>query len=205
MSIVAWILDFLVPLGALLRVERKFPDGMRDVVLRALPQTFFGFWLCSFIPVVGGLVYMLVLVPVSIWRHVKLAGSTGNNDLARIALVHFTVILIGFGSVWSFIGHFFLADYVAGQIGWPTGSPFQTELAFFTLGTGVAGLLAVWVRDHLITGLVIAKSIFWLGAAGVHIFDALAHGNYAPSNIGAPLIGDLIFPAVLLSVRPGTL
>ena len=31
-------------------------------------------------PVVGGLVYMLVLVPVSIWRHVKLAGSTGNNE-----------------------------------------------------------------------------------------------------------------------------
>ena len=60
MSIVAWILDFLVPLGALLRVERKFPDGMRDVVLRALPQTFFGFWLCSFraYPVVTHTHYM---------------------------------------------------------------------------------------------------------------------------------------------------
>jgi hypothetical protein len=113
-------------------------------------------------------------------------------------LLYFVVILIGFGGIWNFIGHTFLADTVATQIGWKTGSPFQTELAFYTLGSGIAGLMTIWFRGHMITALVVSKSIFLYGAAFVHIQDAIINNNYSPLNIGTPLVGDIIFPTLLL-------
>jgi len=50
----------------------------------------------------------------------------------------------------------------------------------------------------MITALVVSKSIFWYGAAFVHIKDMVIAENYALSNIGIPLIGDIIFPTILL-------
>jgi hypothetical protein len=117
-----------------------------------------------------------------------------------LLLQYFVVILIGFGGLWSTTGHLFMADWVASQIGWPTGSPFQTELAFATLGLSLAALLAIWITDHLITAVVVAKSVFLLGAAYVHLVDAIAHANYSPLNIGTPLVGDLVYPALLLTL-----
>lgn len=193
-----WLLDFLVPFGIILRLDGGRPTSRvwSRVLYHAIPASFFAFWLCSLIPVVGGFFYTLVLVPLSIRRHIGLVETP--EPWTRVALVYYSVILIGFGGIWSFVGHTFMADFVASEIGWATGSPFQTELAFATLGAALVGLMAIWVRDHLITGLIIAKSVFWLGAAGVHIADAVNHANYSPLNIGAPLIGDIIYPALLL-------
>jgi hypothetical protein len=50
----------------------------------------------------------------------------------------------------------------------------------------------------MITALVITKSVFWYGAALVHIQDALVNKNYEPLNIGAPLVGDIVLPTLLL-------
>lgn len=193
-------LDFLVPFGVLLRSAPERPRFSRwpEILWRFLPQSFFGFWLCSWIPVVGGFVYMLVLVPLSARLHARSRGLPGLTS--EILLQYLVVILIGFGGVWSTTGHLFMADWVAEQIGWRAGSPFQTELAFATLGLAIAALLAVWITDHLITAIVIAKSIFWLGAAYVHIADAITHANFAPYNIGKPLVGDLLYPAILLTL-----
>jgi hypothetical protein len=91
-----------------------------------------------------------------------------------------------------------MADMIATGIGWPTGSPFQTELAFSSLGIGVAAMLTIWLRGHLITGLVIAKALFWYGSAATHLVDAIQHENYAPLNVGAPLIGDVVYPTLML-------
>lgn len=193
-----WLLDFLVPFARILRSNGGRPKAQLwpRVLTFALPTSFFAFWLFSFIPFGGGFAYMLILVPLAIGRHLRLTETP--EPWYRVALVYYVVILIGFGGVWSFVGHTFLADFVATQIGWPTGSPFQTELAFATLGAAMVGLLAIWIRDHLITGLVLAKSVFWLGAAGVHIWDAVAHHNFSPLNVGPPLVGDLVYPALLL-------
>ena len=189
------LLDALVPFGTLLGPGNEIEPfkKWRAVLLQFLPRTFFAFWLFTLLPYVGGFFYMLVLVPLSARLH-----GTDRVDGAKLLLLYYTVILIGFGSCWSFIGHTVLADRIAAGIGWSTGSPFQTELAFYTLGSGVAGVLAVWLRGHLITALVISKSIFWYGAAYVHIFDALKNNNYAPLNIGTPLVGDIIYPTLLL-------
>ena len=91
-----------------------------------------------------------------------------------------------------------MADMVATKIGWPTGSPFQIELAFYTLGTAIAALTAIWIKGHMITALIISKSIFWYGAAYVHIKDVFDRDNYSPYNIGLNLIGDILFPTLLL-------
>lgn len=192
--------DALVPFGLLLRASGKlYPfDRWGEVILRFVPHTFFIYWLFTLIPVVGGAIYMLCLVPLSACLQTGSATTKERHALVEMLLVYFTVILIGFGGIWSFIGHTILADDVATAIGWQTGSPFQTELAFYTLGSGIAGLLAVWIRGHLITALVISKSVFWYGAAYVHIQDAVVNQNYSSLNVGAPLIGDLLYPTVLL-------
>lgn len=193
------ILDLLVPFGPLLRrVDGQKPFAeWRTAVLYALPHTFFVFWLFSLIPFVGSFLYLLILVPLSALLHIQ-TKSIAPRDTAGVYLWYFVVITIGFGGLWGFVGHTFLADMVAQDIGWATGSPFQTELAFYHLGLGIAALLAIWLRGHMITALVIAKSIFWYGAAFVHLQDVIVNNNYAPSNVGAPLVGDLILPTVFL-------
>ena len=196
------VIDALVPFGVLLRsAESLSPfERWREVLLRFLPQTFFVYWLFNFIPLIGGLIYMLVLVPTSLKLNMPKETYRNKRYFAQGLLVYLTVILIGFGGIWSFIGHTFMADRIAANIGWETGSPFQAELAFYSLGAGIAGLIAVWLRGHFITALVIVKSVFWYGAAFVHIRDAAMYQNYAPSNIGAPLIGDLVYPTLLLTL-----
>jgi hypothetical protein len=199
-AIALQLLDFLVPFGVLLRRAPDQPPfaNWPELLWRFVPQTYFGFWLFSLVPWIGGFVYMLVLVPISARRHAQVRGLPGLPP--ALLLQYFVVILIGFGGLWSATGHLFMADWVAGQIGWPAGSPFQTELAFATLGLALAALLAVWISDHLITAVVIAKAVFLLGAAYVHLLDAIAHGNYSPLNIGTPLVGDVVYPALLLTL-----
>jgi len=194
------VLDIIVPFGPFLRnVEGTKPfHNWNRLVLHIVPFTFFIYWLFSLIPVIGTIVYVLILVPLSARRHISIRNVTEGVESSKIYLWYFTVIVIGFGGLWSFIGHTFMADYVAEQIGWATGSPFQIELAFYTLGSAIVALMAVWIRGHMITALVISKSIFWFGAGGVHVHDAIVHQNYSPLNIGAPLIGDIVFPIILL-------
>ncbi|MDH5797478.1 MAG: hypothetical protein OEZ19_02850 [Paracoccaceae bacterium] len=197
-SIALFALDFLVPLGRFMRRAegRTALAGWPEMFWRFLPQSFFGFWLMSLIPFVGGFLYMLVLVPLSALVHARSLGA--KHPSHRLMLRYFVCILIGFGGIWSAVGHLFMGPWVAGQIGWDAGSPFQTELAFASLGMGLAALLVIWIDDHLVTALVLAKSVFWFGAAGVHVYHAVVHDNFSPFNVGTPLIGDIIYPVLLL-------
>lgn len=201
-SIAAKAIDFLVPYGLLLRPSRELQPFERsgEIIWRHLPQTFFAYWLLTFVPFVGGFFYMLLLVPLSLRLNSPGTYTKDPREFSRELLRYYVVIMIGFGGVWSFVGHTFMADKIATGIGWETGSPFQTELAFYTLGTAVAAHLAIWIRGHLITAIVVSKSIFWYGAAYVHILDAIKNQNYAPLNNGTPLIGDLLFPTLLLAL-----
>jgi hypothetical protein len=194
------VIDVLVPYGILLRglEDKPFPKLWKRVVFNFIPFTFFILWLFSFIPLLGSIVYFLVLVPLSARRHIKTKQVEGKKNKGYIYLWYLTVILIGFGGLWGFVGHFFLSDMVAENIGWKTGSPFQIELAFYILGSAIAGILAIWLRGQMIVALVISKSIFWYGAAYVHLQDAFINANYAPYNVGSVLIGDIIYPTLLL-------
>jgi hypothetical protein len=192
--------DFFVPLGVLLRRADEEPPftSWRALVLKYVPQTFFFYWVFSLVPHVGTFTYMLVLVPLSAWEHIKEKSVEGRANQFAVVLWYYTVIMIGFGGIWNFIGHTVMADTVAKGIGWETGSPFQTELAFYTLGSAIAGLIAVWLRGHMITALVVSKSVFLYGAAYVHIKDIVVHSNFSPLNVGGVLVGDIVFPTIWL-------
>lgn len=194
------LLDILVPFGRFLREnEHSTPfKNWNRLLFQYIPQAFFIYWLFSLIPNIGNFLYITVLIPLSAWQHIQIKKTTKKVDRIKIFLWYFVVIIIGFVGIWNFIGHTILADTVAKGIGWPTGSPFQIELAFYTLGTAVAALMTVWIRGHMISALVISKSIFWYGAAFVHIQDMIINNNYEPLNIGPILIGDILFPTVLL-------
>lgn len=194
------IIDIVVPFASVLRRASANPSSISvsNVVTRALVRTFLFMWLASFIPVVGTLIYLIGFTAVAAWVHIKKTNTRTRQERAAIYVWYLTVITIEFGGNWGFIGHTFLAGQVAQHIGWLPDSQFQTELAFYHLGLGIAGLLAVWIKDNLITGLIIAEFIFWHGAAYVHIKDAIVLQNYSPLNIGGPLIGDIVIPTILL-------
>lgn len=192
-------LNIIVPLSGFLRradLENKKPSWVKIFFNGVLP-TFFFFWLFSNIPVIGTLIYTVILIPLSAYFHIKEAKIKNEEEKIKIFLWYFSVIIIGFGSFWSFTGHFFLSELVAKQIGWLPGSPFQTELAFYHLGFAVAGLMS-FTRKSFIPPLIIAKSIFWYGAAYVHIVDAIMNHNFSILNVGAPLIGDIVLPTIFL-------
>ncbi len=108
--------------------------------------------------------------------------------------------MIGLSGLVAFAGHIFMSDEVANQIGWPSGNPFQSEVAVANLAFAVLGICSFW-REN--TGFWLATAlgyaVFMLGAGGVHVRDLVLHGNVAPLNSGAMiLVTDLMFPLVLL-------
>ncbi|MGZ7188690.1 MAG: DUF6790 family protein [Halobacteriota archaeon] len=114
-------------------------------------------------------------------------------------LLWFLVIVVGFGSLYAFVGHAFVADDVARSIGWPSGSPFQFEVALHNLAIGVLGVLCFWLRSDFWSATVIAFAVFGLGAAYGHIRDMRLHRNYAPGNAGPILyISDILLPLLLV-------
>lgn len=149
-----------------------------------------------------GTTLFTALIPVAALIHLWRKPPHTRKEVVEIFLLYFLVVGYGFGSIWGFTGHFFFSDSVARDIGWATGSPFQLELAFYHLGLGVVGILAWWIRDHLWTGLVLAKSIFLYGAAYVHVRDIILFDNYAPSNAGFEVLylGDLILPTLIVAL-----
>ncbi|MDD3985043.1 MAG: hypothetical protein PHY59_03935 [Methanobacterium sp.] len=120
------------------------------------------------------------------------------KKILEIFLLTFLVIAVGIGSIWAFIGHYFLSAQVAANIGWAFGSPFQQEVAFANLAIGMLGILCYWFRDNFWTATVISSSIFLLGDAYVHIMNMIHYANYAPGNSGSVLYMDIIGPIVLI-------
>ncbi|MHA1475385.1 MAG: DUF6790 family protein, partial [Promethearchaeota archaeon] len=119
------------------------------------------------------------------------------SRILEIFLIQIIYLGFAFFSLRGFVGHTILANTVALDIGWETGSLFQTELAFYHLGLGVMAMLCLWKRDSLWVGIIYAKSIFLFGAAGVHIWDIIVNQNFSHGNTGTILfLNDLILPLV---------
>ncbi len=111
------------------------------------------------------------------------------------------ILLFGIGvagsGIASFFGHLFLSDLVADAVGWPSGSPFQLEMAFANLVLGLLGIVATSRRDGFREATVIAVTVLGVGASIVHLMDILATGNLAPGNT-VQNIANLIKPAFLI-------
>ena len=121
--------------------------------------------------------------------------------IIEVILAYFLFINIGCTGLFSFTGHAFLADRVATSIGWPTGSPFQFEVAIANLAFGVLGILCMWIRGNFWWATGIGSAIFSLGAASGHIRDMILKQNFAIYNVGPVLfVNDILIPVVILTL-----
>ncbi|MCK9151278.1 DUF6790 family protein [Methanobacterium alcaliphilum] len=141
-------------------------------------------------PTITALLVILLLV--------KNKKSLNTNKIIEIFLLSFLVVMVGIGSIWTFLGHTFMAAQIAAYIGWPAGSPFQFEVACANLSFGVLGILSWKFRDNFWTATIIGYTVFFWGAAYGHIMDMINFQNYAPGNVGAPLYMDIIMPIILI-------
>ena len=98
--------------------------------------------------------------------------------------------------IFGFTGHFFKSDEVAKGIGWPTGNPFQLEIAFANLAFGIMGILCIWFHGDFWLATIIGKAIFLWGAAYVHIIDIRKRKNLNIYNAGPVLYADILLPVI---------
>jgi hypothetical protein len=120
--------------------------------------------------------------------------------VAQIFVLWFLVIIVGVTGVFAFIGHTVYADATAQSIGWPTGNPFQSEVAVANLSVGVLGILCYWMRGNFWIATVIGFSVWWLGDAVVHIRSIVVEANYAPDNAGVTFYLDILVPVLLIAL-----
>lgn len=149
---------------------------------------------------VGGVMFWAAL-PLLAVSHALRMGTSDGKERLELVLLYLLFYGYGVGGAWNFAGHFFAADMVAQSVGWAAGSPFQQELAFYALGTGVVGLLTPWVRDRFWVAAALAPSIFVYGAAFTHIEDHFVSGNDAPMNWSFTAVGaNLLIPTAILAL-----
>jgi hypothetical protein len=108
-------------------------------------------------------------------------------------LAYYVLFPIGFLYLVNFVFHVFFGALSARFIGW-ADSPFQTELGFASLGFSVVGFLAWRGGYELRLAAVAGPAMFLLGAAGGHIYQMIAHNNYAAGNSGLLLWMDVVIP-----------
>lgn len=133
-----------------------------------------------------------------IWRMPPAHRTTGN--VVEVCLFHLLFVQWGVGGVLTSVPHIVAPDAIAGFVGWETGSPFQVELGFSSLGTSILGILCFWHRGWFWLAPVVARSVFLLGAAYVHVIDILEHGNLAPGNAGPVLFFDIVIPIIAIGL-----
>lgn len=121
----------------------------------------------------------------------------GKAELTGIFLLYMIFFSIGLGGLYAFMGHAFFANEVAKEIGWPTGSPFQFEVAIANLAFGILGVLCVKIRGNFWAAVVTGYCIFLWGAAYGH-FVQMQKGDTSPYNTGIFLYaGDIFIPLVI--------
>jgi hypothetical protein len=108
---------------------------------------------------------------------------------------YFLLFSIGFGFFYNFVMHTFFGAMTASFIGW-ADSPFQAEVGFASLGFAVVGFLAFRRSFDLRLAAVVGPALFLLGAAGGHLYQMIAAGNFAPGNAGVIFYTDILIPLI---------
>ena len=219
------VYDIIIPSGKVIQdIDKHHKFNEMDSNLQTASPTIKGIFstigilawmfmikfLLDFLGIFGEITFLL-FIPLSALSHLvgEMNDFSRNEDLmdkkfpksrvVEIFLLQIIYIGIAFFSLRGFIGHTFLANTIALDIGWQTGSPFQTELAFYHLGLGIMAMICLWNKDAIWIVLIYAKAIFLFGAAGVHIWDIIVNQNFSHGNTGTILfVNDLVLP--LLSI-----
>jgi hypothetical protein len=117
------------------------------------------------------------------------------NTVAEALFSYYLLFAIGICNLVNFAFHVFLGDMAAQFIGWKQ-SPFQAEVGFASLGIGIAGVIAFRASLPFRFATLIPPSVFSLGAAGGHIHQMIAVGNFSPGNVGLVLPSNFLIPVV---------
>jgi hypothetical protein len=147
----------------------------------------------------GWQVYVWILaigVPAAL--HLAATRRRDRAGSAEIVLMY-VIGVSGAIGMFNVFAHTVLADEVAASIGWPTGSPFQTEVGFANLAIGIVGFACFWRYDFWLPA-IIAKSVFAFGAGVTHVVDIVRHGNVAANNAGPILAWDFLLPITLVGL-----
>jgi hypothetical protein len=86
------------------------------------------------------------------------------EKLCTNLLFYQLTVSISLSGLIGFLGHVFMSDLVAEQIGWNKGSPFQKELGYAELGFAIAGIMCIWHSKDFWLAIIIlvAPLFFWL-------------------------------------------
>ena len=146
-------------------------------------------------------VFMYSLLPLLVAGvHIALDKTVRSRERRlEVLLLYLFAIGVGARGIAGFFGHFILSDIVAELIGWPSGNPFQLEVAFANLAFGILGFVAVSRRDGFREATVITVAVFGVGATIVHLMDIVATGNLAPGNT-VQNFSNLLIPALLIAI-----
>jgi hypothetical protein len=117
------------------------------------------------------------------------------NTVAEALFSYYMLFTIGLSNLVNFVFHVFFGDTAAKFIGWEQ-SPFQAEVGFASLGIGIAGVIAYKASLPFQFATLIPAAVFSLGAAGGHIYQTIAAGNFSPGNVGLVLPSDILIPVV---------
>lgn len=144
------------------------------------------------------IVIVIALAAATVHLVVSKQPRTGKRA-AELCLLYTLVVGVGFGGLFGATGHLFAADMVAEQLGWPSGSPFQTEVGLFDLAFGVLGVCCIWFRRQWWYAVTVGWTVFAVGAGVNHLIEMSRTGNSGSLNSGS-VLPDLVVPALLVAL-----
>ena len=115
--------------------------------------------------------------------------------VAEPLLAWFLFFPIGVAYLYNFVMHVFFSEMTARFIGWED-SPFQLEVGFASLGFALVGLLAFRSGPGIRLAAIVGPAAFLWGAAGGHVYQMVAAGNFAPGNAGTIFVSDILVPVI---------
>lgn len=121
--------------------------------------------------------------------------------IVELSLLYQIVFNVGITSFIAFAGLDFWSSMADEYTKWPT-SPYEQELANVNLAFGVLSIIAIWLRGPFWTAIIIGFSIWILGDAIHHFYDAVVHHNHSLANEGALVYTDLFIPIILCITLP---
>lgn len=110
-------------------------------------------------------------------------------------LAYYCLSSVGFFYIYNFVMHVFFGEMAARFIGW-ADSPFQLEVGFASLGFGLVGVLAFRPDFGLRLAANLGPACFMWGAAAGHVYQMVAHHNFAPGNAGTMFWADIFLPII---------
>ncbi len=127
----------------------------------------------------AGLILSLVASAIHILFRRK---ALARDELVAIFLRYQFALGAVFGLL-AFVGHGFNPVQTASRIGWVAHPQFQFELGSFELGSAIATLLCLFIRNkHFWLATAIPSLTMLLLTAGLHAQEMVARANYAPYN-----------------------